>query len=91
MRILVDECVDPRVKRLFADHQTATVHEKKWDTLDDGALLAFAQDQFDVLLTISFLNGFVVLDLILWYMNNHHTYVKLGNVLLELQTAVYCC
>jgi hypothetical protein len=36
MRILVDECVDPRVKRLFADHEIATVHE----------------DQFDVLLTV---------------------------------------
>jgi predicted nuclease of predicted toxin-antitoxin system len=42
MRILVDECVDPRVKRLFADHETATVHEKRWDTLDDGSLLAVA-------------------------------------------------
>jgi predicted nuclease of predicted toxin-antitoxin system len=52
MRVLVDECVDPRVKRLFADHESATVHEKQWDTLDDGALLAAAQDQFDVLLTI---------------------------------------
>jgi predicted nuclease of predicted toxin-antitoxin system len=52
MRILVDECVDPRVKRLFADHQSATVHEKQWDAFDDGALLAVAQDQFDVLLTI---------------------------------------
>jgi predicted nuclease of predicted toxin-antitoxin system len=52
MRILVDECVDPRVKRLFADHETATVHEKNWDALDDGALLAVAQDEFDVLLTI---------------------------------------
>jgi predicted nuclease of predicted toxin-antitoxin system len=52
MRILVDECVDPRVKRLFADHETATVHEKRWDTLDDGSLLAVAQDEFDVLLTI---------------------------------------
>jgi hypothetical protein len=27
-----DECVDPRIKRLFADHEIATVHEKKWDT-----------------------------------------------------------
>lgn len=52
MRILVDECVDPRIKRLFADHEIATVHEKQWDRLDDGALLAAAQDQFDVLLTI---------------------------------------
>jgi hypothetical protein len=36
-----------------------------------------------------FLNGFVVRDLVLGYVNYHHTYVKLGNVLLELQTAVY--
>jgi predicted nuclease of predicted toxin-antitoxin system len=52
MRILVDECVDPRVRRLFADRVVATVHEKKWDKLDDGSLLAVAEDHFDVLLTI---------------------------------------
>jgi len=52
MRVLIDECLDPRIKRLFAEHETATVHEKEWDTLDDGALLEVAQDQFDVLLTI---------------------------------------
>lgn len=52
MRILVDECVDPRVKRLFADHEVATVYEKQWDTLDDGALLKAAEGQVDVLLTI---------------------------------------
>jgi predicted nuclease of predicted toxin-antitoxin system len=52
MRILIDECVDPRIRRLFAEHEIATVHEQEWDTLDDGALLAIAQDQFDVLLTI---------------------------------------
>src|SRR5262249_9812208 len=52
MRIPVDDCVDHRVKRLFADHEVATVHEQKWDSLDDGALLAVAQSYFDVLLTI---------------------------------------
>jgi predicted nuclease of predicted toxin-antitoxin system len=52
MRILIDECVDPRVKQLFGEHQSATVHDKGWDTLEDGPLLALAQKEFDVLPTI---------------------------------------
>jgi predicted nuclease of predicted toxin-antitoxin system len=52
MRILIDECVDPRVRPLFRDHEAATVHDKGWDTLEDGPLLALAQKEFDVLLTI---------------------------------------
>jgi hypothetical protein len=39
MRILIDECVDPRVKLLLDVHKTATVHEQGWDTLEDGPLL----------------------------------------------------
>jgi len=27
MRILIDECVDPRVKKLFPDYEVKTVHE----------------------------------------------------------------
>ena len=30
MRILIDECVDPRVKRLLRDKPSATVHEQGW-------------------------------------------------------------
>jgi predicted nuclease of predicted toxin-antitoxin system len=52
MRILIDECVDPRVKLIFADHQPATVHEKGWAALEDGPLLALAEKEFDVLVTI---------------------------------------
>ena len=48
MRVLIDECVDPRVKLLFADHEAETVHEKGWDALEDGPLLKLAQEQFDV-------------------------------------------
>jgi hypothetical protein len=50
MRILIDEY--PRVKLLMGEHQSATVHDKGWDTLEDGPLLALAQKEFDVLLTI---------------------------------------
>lgn len=52
MRILIDECVDPRVKLLFGEHQSATVHDQGWDTIEDGPLLALAEKEFDVLLTI---------------------------------------
>lgn len=52
MRILIDECVDPRVKKLFNDHTVKTVHDMGWDRLTDGALLTSAQGLFDVLLTI---------------------------------------
>ncbi|MBI4903845.1 MAG: DUF5615 family PIN-like protein [Acidobacteria bacterium] len=52
MRILIDECVDPRVKLLFANHTCATVHDMGWGTLDDGPLLTLAQQEFDVLVTI---------------------------------------
>jgi hypothetical protein len=30
MRILIDECVDPRVKQLFNDHEAVTVHDQGW-------------------------------------------------------------
>jgi predicted nuclease of predicted toxin-antitoxin system len=52
MRILIDECVDPRIKLLLTGHETATVHEKGWSALEDGPLLTAAQHEFDVLLTI---------------------------------------
>ncbi len=52
MRVLIDECVDPRVKLLLGNHKTATVHEKGWSALEDGPLLTVAQQEFDVLLTI---------------------------------------
>ena len=52
MRVLIDECVDPRVKLLLTGHEATTVHEKGWSALEDGPLLTAAQHEFDVLLTI---------------------------------------
>ena len=52
MRVLIDECVDPRVKLIFADHECATVHDEGRDALEDGPLFALAQKKFDVLITI---------------------------------------
>ncbi|MEQ1946319.1 MAG: DUF5615 family PIN-like protein [Bryobacteraceae bacterium] len=52
MRVLIDECVDPRVKSLLVDHEPVTVREKGWSSLADGLLLSAAAQEFDVLLTI---------------------------------------
>jgi hypothetical protein len=52
MRLLIDECVDPRVKSLFPGHEVSTVYELGWDSAKDRELLKLAQEQFDVLLTI---------------------------------------
>jgi hypothetical protein len=52
MRVLIDECVDPRVKLLLGEQNVATVHEQGWDSLEEGPPLTVAQEEFDVLLTI---------------------------------------
>jgi hypothetical protein len=48
MRVLVDECLDWRLKREFQSHTAATVGEMGWGGTKNGALLALAQTQFDV-------------------------------------------
>jgi predicted nuclease of predicted toxin-antitoxin system len=52
MRILLDECVDPRVKGLFKEHEVSTVQQMGWDQLTDGEILDRAQHTFDALVTI---------------------------------------
>ena len=52
MRILIDECVHVGVKRAFTGHAIKTVTEIGWRSTKDVPLLAFAQDQFDVFITI---------------------------------------
>lgn len=52
MRILLDECVNPRLRQAFPNHQVLTVAEAKWRTLPDATLVAQAQGQCDVLVTI---------------------------------------
>jgi predicted nuclease of predicted toxin-antitoxin system len=52
MRVHIDECVDPRVKLLFREHESATVHDKGWGAFEDRLLLTLAQKEFDVFVTI---------------------------------------
>ncbi len=49
MRVLLDENVDRRLKRIFAeDHYVLTVVERGWSGKENGELLELAQEEFDV-------------------------------------------
>ncbi len=52
MRILLDECVNPRLRQAFPEHEVLTVADVHWRALSDAKLMALAQDQCDVFLTI---------------------------------------
>lgn len=52
MRILLDECVDARLVRHFTEFEVRTVHEQGWSGITNGKLLALAQAEFDVFLTV---------------------------------------
>ena len=52
MRILLDECVNPRVREAFPEHDVVTVEEAEWRTLPDNEMMIHAQGQFDAFVTI---------------------------------------
>jgi hypothetical protein len=43
MRILLDECVNPRVKEAFPNHEVQTVIGMGWGGITNGKLMALAQ------------------------------------------------
>ena len=52
MRLLLDECVDWRLLREFADHEAKTVKQVGWEKVKNGALLRLVATEFDVFLTV---------------------------------------
>jgi predicted nuclease of predicted toxin-antitoxin system len=52
MRVLLDECVDWRLARDLADHDTRTVKQLGWERVDDRELLGEAAQHFDVFVTV---------------------------------------
>lgn len=52
MRILLDECLPRRLKRWLSGHEVQTVPEAGWATKQNGELLALAEGQFDVFVTV---------------------------------------
>ena len=54
MRILLDECVDARLRRELPGHEAQTVSHAGWAGIKNGRLLKIVADsgQFDVFLTM---------------------------------------
>lgn len=52
MRVLLDECLPRRLKRLLADHEVVTVPEAGWAGKSNGDLLRLATGGFDVFITV---------------------------------------
>jgi hypothetical protein len=48
MRVLLDECVNPRVKEAFPQHEVQTVKGMGWGGFTNGKLMSLAQQSFDV-------------------------------------------
>jgi len=52
VRVLLDECVDRRLARQLSNHVVKTVPEMGWATIGNGDLLALAEKDFDVFVTV---------------------------------------
>ena len=52
MRVLLDECVPRKLRRELAEYEVLTVTERGWSGIENGALLALAEAEFDVFLTV---------------------------------------
>ncbi len=52
MRVLLDECVDRRLAWEILGHDVKTVPEVGWAALENGELLARAEQEFDAFVTV---------------------------------------
>jgi Domain of unknown function (DUF5615) len=52
VKLLLDECIDRRLAKEINEHEVVTVPEAGWASVQNGKLLRFAQEQFDVFITV---------------------------------------
>ena len=52
MRILLDECINPRLRLAFPGDSVRTVAEMGWRALTNGRLMETAAPEFDVFVTL---------------------------------------
>ena len=52
MRVLLDECLLSRLKRVLPGHEVSTVVNAGWSGKTNGKLLSLAADRFDIFVTI---------------------------------------
>ena len=58
MKILLDECVDRRFAKELPGHLVKTVPQVGWATKKNGELLALAENEFDVFITVDRISPF---------------------------------
>ena len=52
MKLLLDECIDRKFAKEFVDYEIKTVPQMGWAGTKNGQLLALAQAEFDVFITV---------------------------------------
>jgi len=52
VKVLLDECVDWRLIRDIVGHDVKTARQMSWTTVKNGELLALADGQFEVFVTV---------------------------------------
>ncbi|MDP0499761.1 MAG: DUF5615 family PIN-like protein [Verrucomicrobiota bacterium JB022] len=52
MKVLLDECLPKRLPRLLPEHEVWTVPQRGWSGIKNGKLLALADLEFDVFVTM---------------------------------------
>jgi predicted nuclease of predicted toxin-antitoxin system len=52
MKVLLDECVPRKLRRELPEHEVLTVTERGWLGIKNGKLLALAEVEVDVFLTV---------------------------------------
>jgi len=52
MKVLLDECVPRKLRRELTEHAVITVTERGWSGIKNGKLLALAETEFEVFLTV---------------------------------------
>jgi hypothetical protein len=95
MRVLLDECLPRKLKRLLPGHEVRTVPEAGWAGLKNGALLRQAEGSFDAFITIDgnlpFQQNLAALNLAVIILDAPDNKLEsltplMGDVLLALQT-----
>jgi hypothetical protein len=52
VKVLLDECVDWRLSRYITGHEVKTARDVGWGTIKNGELLALAEKEFAVFVTV---------------------------------------
>lgn len=52
MKVLLDECIDRRLAKEFVGYEVKTVPEMGWAGVKNGKLLALAESEFEVFVSV---------------------------------------